>query len=159
MPPSPAELDQARRIAAEQPRPDALLALMGDKSSLFLDLGKSFLMFGKHGRTWAALGDPIGPADEWAELVWRFIELADAHGGRVAFYQIPPASLPLYLDAGLRAMKLGEEARIPLPRFTLEGGARSGLRYALKRGERDGLAFEIIAPAGIPAIIDELEEI
>ena len=71
-------------------------------------------MFGMHGRTWAALGDPIGPADEWAELVWRFIELADAHGGRVAFYQIPPASLPLYLDAGLKVMKLGEEARIPL---------------------------------------------
>ena len=159
MPPSPAELTQARRIAAQQPRPDALLALMGDKSLLFLDSGKSFLMFGKHGRTWAALGDPIGPTDEWAELVWRFIELADAHGGRVAFYQIPPASLPLYLDAGLKVIKLGEEARIPLPRFTLEGSARNNLRYALKRGERDGLAFEIIAPAGIPAIIDELEEI
>ena len=159
MPPSPAELTQARRIAAQQPRPDALLALMGDKSLLFLDSGKSFLMFGMHGRTWAALGDPIGPTDEWAELVWRFIELADAHGGRVAIYQIPPASLPLYLDAGLKVIKLGEEARIPLARFTLEGGARNNLRYALKRGERDGLAFEIIAPAGIPAIIDELEEI
>ena len=158
-PPSPTELAQAWRIAAQQPRSDVLLALMGDKSLLFLDSGKSFLMFGKHGRTWAALGDPIGPADEWVELVWRFIELADAHGGRVAFYQIPPASLPLYLDAGLKVMKLGEEARIPLPCFTLEGGSRSNLRYALKRGERDGLAFEIIAPADLPGVIDELEEI
>ena len=79
-----------------------LLALIGDKSLMFSDTGKSFLMFSKHGRTWAALGDPVGPRDERVELVWRFIELADAHGGRVAFYQVPPASLPLYLDAGLR---------------------------------------------------------
>ena len=158
-PPTPAELTQARRIAACQPRPDALLAQMGDKSLLFSDLGETFVMFGRHGRTWAALGDPIGPADEWAELVWSFIELAAAHGGRAAFYQIPPTSLPLYLDAGLKVMKLGEEARISLPRFTLEGGARSNLRYALKRGERDGLAFEMIPPDGVPGIIDELEDI
>ena len=158
-PPNQAELVQAGWIAARQSRPDALLVLMGDKSLLFSDSGKAFLMFGKHGRTWAALGDPIGPADERAELVWRFIELADAHGGRVAFYQIPPTSLPLYLDAGLKVMKLGEEARIALPHFTLEGGARSNLRYALKRGERDGLAFEMIAPIGVPGIIDELDDI
>ena len=97
---------------------------MGDKSLIFSDTGKSFLMFAKHGRTWAALGDPVGPPDEWAELVWRFIELADIHGGRVAFYQVPPASLPLYLDAGLRVMKIGEEAHVPLSRFTLDGARR-----------------------------------
>ena len=158
MPPSPAELPSATdcRSAGEV---GCAADADGRKSLLFLDSGKSFLMFGKHGRTWAALGDPNGPADERTELVWRFIELADAHGGRVAFYPIPPASLPLYLDAGLNVMKLGEIARIPLQRFTLEGGARSNLRYALRRGERDGLAFEIIEPPDLPGIIDELEEI
>ena len=89
------EIDQARRIATKQSRPDALLALMGDKSFLFSDLGRSFLMFATRGRTWVALGDPVGPPAEWADLVWSFIELADRHGGKVAFYQIPPSSLPL----------------------------------------------------------------
>ena len=157
--PSPAELEEAARIAARQSRPDATLALMGDKSLLFSDSRRSYLMFGKHGRTWAALGDPVGPAEEWSELVWRFVELADAHGGRVAFYQVPPPSLPLYLDVGLKVMKLGEAACIPLLRFTLEGGARSNLRYALKRGERDGLTFEMVAPAEVAGIIDEIEDI
>ena len=157
--PTATELVQTQRIAAAQTRPDALLALMGDKSLLFSDTGRSYLMFAKHGRTWAALGDPVGPAEEFAELVWRFIELADAHGSRAAFYQVTPASLPLYLDAGLKIMKIGEEARVPLPRFTLEGGARAGLRYALRRGERDGLAFELIPPARVTVIIDELEDI
>ena len=157
--PTAGEIDQARQIAAKQPRPDALLALMGDKSFLFSDSGAGFLMFATRGRTWVALGDPVGPPAEWPDLVWRFIELADSHGGKAAFYQIPPSSLPLYLDAGLKIFKLGEIARVFLPSFTLEGSARADLRYALKRGERDGLRFEMIPPERVASIIDEIERI
>ena len=77
-PPDLAQLARARRIAVQQPRADALLALMGDKSFLFSESGQPFLMFSKGRRTWAALGDPIGPAAEYPELIWRFIELANA---------------------------------------------------------------------------------
>src|SRR5262249_30830210 len=99
--------------------------------------------------------DPVGPPAERPDLVWRFIELADSHGGRAAFYQIPASSLPLYLDAGLRILKLGEEARVFLPSFTLEGPARADLRYALRRGERDRLNFEMIPPERVASIMDE----
>ena len=109
------EIDRARQIAAKQSRPDALLALMGDKSFFFSESGRSFLMFATRGRTWVALGDPVGLPAEWPGLVWSFIELADRHGGKVAFYQIPPSSLPLYLDAGLEVFKLGEMARVFYP--------------------------------------------
>ena len=158
-PPTIEEIDLARRIAAKQSRPDALLALMGDKSLLFSESGLCFLMFATRGRTWVALGDPVGPPAEWPDLVWRFIELADSHGGKAAFYQIPPSSLPLYLDAGLEVLKLGEMASIFLPSFTLEGSARADLRYAVKRGERDGLRFEMIPPERVASVIDEIEHI
>ena len=158
-PPTTEEIDQARQIAAKQSRPDALLALMGDKSLLFSESGRTFLMFATRGRTWVALGDPVGPPAEWPELVWRFIELADSHGGKAAFYQIPPSSLPLYLDAGLQVLKLGEMASVFLPSFTLEGSARADLRYAVKRGERDGLRFEMIPPERVASVIDEIERV
>ncbi|HXW29248.1 MAG TPA: bifunctional lysylphosphatidylglycerol flippase/synthetase MprF, partial [Xanthobacteraceae bacterium] len=158
-PPNADEIAHAQRIAVLQSRPDALLALMGDKSFLFSNSGLGFLMFATRGRTWAALGDPVGPAAEWPELVWRFIELADRHGGRAAFYQIPASSLPLYLDAGLKILKLGEEARVFLPTFSLEGPARAELRYAGKRGERDGLQFEMIPPERVASIMDQIEHI
>jgi phosphatidylglycerol lysyltransferase len=158
-PPNAEEIDRARRIAVRQPHPDALLALMGDKSFLFSDSGLGFLMFATRGRTWAALGDPVGPPAEWPDLMWRFIELADSHGGRAAFYQIPASSLPLYLDAGLKILKLGEEARVSLPSFTLEGSARADLRYALKRGERDQLQFEMIPPERVASIMNEIGEV
>jgi phosphatidylglycerol lysyltransferase len=157
--PTTEEIERARRIAMGQPHPEAILALMGDKNFIFSESGLCFLMFGTRGRTWAAIGDPIGEPTEWSELVWRFIELADSHGSRAAFYQIPASSLPLYLDAGLKILKLGEEARIVLPSFTLEGSERANLRYALKRGERDRLQFEIIPPEQVASVLDELEPV
>lgn len=158
-PPAAEDIAQARRIAEAQARPDALLALMGDKQLLFSQSGSAFLMFATHGRTWAALGDPVGPPAEWPELIWRFIALAERHGGRAAFYQVPAASLPIYLDAGLRVLKLGEEARVDLPAFTLDGGSRADLRYALRRGERDGLDVEMIPPERVPVMLGELARI
>jgi len=145
-PPTEAELGQAEKIIGEQGRSEVVLALMGDKSFLFSASGRGFLMYAKRGRSWVALYDPVGPREEWPELIWRFVELADEHGGRAAFYQVRAESLPLYLDAGLKILKLGEEAIVPLAEFTLQGGLWSGLRYALKRGERDGLAIEMLAP-------------
>lgn len=158
-PPSPAEIKRARHIAETQPRSEAMLALMGDKSFLFSDSGSSFLMFATRGRTWAALGDPVGLPAEWPDLVGRFIVLADSHGGRAAFYQIPATSLPIYLDAGLRLLKLGEEARVPLPSFSLDGSRRAELRYARRRGERAGLRVEIIPPEHVGAVVDEIARI
>lgn len=158
-PPDNAELDRARRIAVRQTRTDALLGLMGDKNFLFSKSGNSFLMFSKFGTTWAALGNPVGPESEWAELVWRFIELACSEGGRAAFYQVPAAALSFYLDAGLKVLAVGEEARISLQDFSLAGAKRTGLRYALRRGERDDLEFEIVPACRVAALIEHVESI
>jgi phosphatidylglycerol lysyltransferase len=153
------DLDDAARIFRAQERSDAGLALMGDKSFLFSESRQAFLMYAKYGRTWAALHDPVGPRAEWAELISKFVALAHTHGGRAAFYQVRANALPLYLDAGLTLMKLGEEAHVVLDEFDLKGSHRAHLRYALKRGERDGFAVEVIEPARVPESIATLREI
>src|SRR5207237_9989853 len=55
--------------------------------------------------------------------------------------------------------KVGEAAHFPLTSFSLSGSSRAGLRYALKRGERDGLDFEMIPPRRVDTVIDEIEDI
>ncbi|WP_253207209.1 bifunctional lysylphosphatidylglycerol flippase/synthetase MprF [Verticiella alkaliphila] len=157
--PDAAALDAAHAVVRTQPVADAALALMGDKSLLFSPSGKAFLMFAKQGRSWIALSDPVGLRSEWQELVWRFIEMADAHGGRAVFYKTRPHTLPLYLDAGLRAWKLGEEAYVPLPEFSLQGPRRAKLRQSLSRGERDGLVFEILPSEAVPQALPELKRV
>ncbi|MDR5754194.1 MULTISPECIES: bifunctional lysylphosphatidylglycerol flippase/synthetase MprF [unclassified Caballeronia] len=157
--PAPQDLADAARIFRAQERSDAGLAMMGDKSFLFSESREAFLMYAKHGRTWAALHDPVGPRREWAELIRKFVELAHSHNGRAAFYQVRADALPLYLDAGLTLMKLGEEAHVVLDDFDLKGSHRAHLRYALKRGERDGFDVEVIAPPQVPESVAMLREI
>jgi phosphatidylglycerol lysyltransferase len=156
---TPDELERATAIVQQQPSAEACLVATGDKSLLFSQSGNAFLMYGKRGRSWIALFDPVGPLKEWPELIWRFIELANEHGGRVAFYQVRPQALPLYLDAGLRVIKLGEEAHVPLPEFSLKGTKRSNLRQGVNRGEREGLQFEVMDSLAARAQIDELRRV
>jgi phosphatidylglycerol lysyltransferase len=148
--PDAEQLERAANILAQQPNADACVALMGDKNFLFSDSGHAFVMFGRRGRSWVALFDPVGPQSEWPELVWRFLERAREQGGRASFYQVRPQTLPVYLDAGLRVYKLGEYAYVDLPGFSLKGKARSDLRQALNRGEREQLSLEVLPP-GVPA--------
>ncbi|WP_211366356.1 bifunctional lysylphosphatidylglycerol flippase/synthetase MprF [Verticiella sediminum] len=155
-PPTQQEMAAAQEIVRRQSTAQAGLALMGDKSLLFSASGEAFIMFAKQGRSWVALSDPVGRRADWSELVWRFIEMADAHGGRAVFYKTRPQTLPLYLDAGLRAFKLGEQAQVSLPDFSLNGPERAKLRQALGRGKRDGLVLDVIEPQDVAGVLDEL---
>jgi phosphatidylglycerol lysyltransferase len=116
-------------------------------------------MYGVAGRSWIALGDPVAPPDVARDLVWRFRELSDRHGGWTVFYEVGPEHLPLYLDLGLELRKLGEEARVSLDAFSLDGGARKALRIAHRRADRDGLRFEVVPAEGVDAMLPELRAV
>ncbi|MBB5754467.1 bifunctional lysylphosphatidylglycerol flippase/synthetase MprF [Prosthecomicrobium pneumaticum] len=158
-PPGAEEIARAVAIVAEQPVADANLVRMGDKSLMFSEDGRAFIMYGRRGQSWIALFDPIGPRDAWHDLVWRFVETAREAGGRAVFYQVGPQSLSLYADAGLSAFKLGEMAHIPLEGFDLKGSKRSSFRHAVNRAERDGVRFAILSPAEAEAAMAELRAV
>ncbi len=162
--PSPAipgeeELEKAFGIARQSPHTNANLGLLGDKALLFSDSGRSFLMYGVQGRSWVALGDPVGPSEERSELAWRFHEMCDRHDGWTVFYEVRAESLPLYLDLGLTPLKLGEEARVPLEKFSLEGSARKNLRYVERKLAKEGAAFEVVPAKDVGPLLPELKEV
>ncbi|MCM5569216.1 bifunctional lysylphosphatidylglycerol flippase/synthetase MprF [Burkholderiaceae bacterium FT117] len=162
-PPTAAEIERAAGIVARSRSADAALALLGDKRLLFDTEREAFLMYQVRGRSWIALGDPVGdpvgdPAAQ-SRLAWRLREIADRHAGRAVFYQVDAAHLPLYLDMGLAAIKLGEEATVSLAGFTLEGPARRELRHAHSRARRDGLRFEWLDASAVPPLLGALKEV
>ena len=154
--PDATAMARADQVIRRQDNADGVLALTGDKQFLFSESGKALVMFGRQRRSWVGLFDPIGPEEERAELVWRFVERAREAGARAGFYQVRPQSLPMYLDAGLRLFKLGEYAYVPLADFSLEGKQRSGLRYSVKRATREGAEFEMVPVEGVATILEEL---
>ncbi len=156
---SAADLARAVAIVAAQPVAAANLVRTGDKRLIFSDDGTAFVMFGCQGGSWIALFDPVGPLEAWPELIWRFVETARRAGRRAAFYQAGPEQLGLYADAGLRFYKLGEQARVALCGFELTGGKRASQRNVLSRGEREGLAVEILEPGQAGCVMGRLARI
>ena len=157
--PDAAELERARPIVDAHPEAAAHLALLGDKAFLFNDAGTAFVMYGTAGRSWVALGDPVGPPEASQELVVEFIRMCDTHGTWPVFYKVGRGQLPLYLDLGLSVVKLGEEARVALPSFSLEGTDRRTLRRVWRKAVKDGCTFEVIPPAGVSAVLPALRAI
>jgi phosphatidylglycerol lysyltransferase len=153
------EIERARAIIPRARNTLANVALTGDKKLLFSEDGQGFLMYQVAGPSWIALGDPVGTRAQAEELVWRLRELSDRHGARVAFYQVSAELLSLYVDLGLAALKVGEEGRVPLPAFSLEGGENAELRQAHRRSQRDGASFRVAPAAEVPALLPALRRI
>lgn len=157
--PTEAELDEVATVVAAQSGTEAHLALMGDKSLLWNDERTAFVMYSVRGRTWVALGDPVGPESQRPELAWRFYELVDQFGGSTVFYHIPANSLPMYLQIGLTPVKLGDAAHIALSEFSFEGPKYKHLRQASNRFEREEYQFEVIPREAVPGVIARLREV
>ena len=155
----PEELARARPLIEHSDSTLANAALSGDKRLLFSEAGDAFVMYQIAGRSWIALGDPVGSPEGAEELVWRLRELSDHHGGQMVFYQVGPERLALYVDLGLAALKIGEEARVPLGEFSLEGAPRAELRQAHRRAQRDGASFEVVPRESVDALMPTLERI
>src|SRR6185295_16414971 len=96
MKPDTVALSKLGPLIQSSPRTCSHLALLGDKRFLLSDTGKSFLMYGIEGRSWIAMGDPVGEKEEWPDLVWKFQELCDEHNGWPVFYEVDHENLYLY---------------------------------------------------------------
>ena len=146
-------------VGADRPPSNAGLAFLGDKRFLFSESGRSFIMYGVQGRSWVAMGGPVGIRAERLELLWHYRELCDVWGGRTVFYEVGPDDLPDLVELGLTFLKLGEQAFVPLARFGLEGSERSGLRQSVRRAERDGAVFTVEPPERVAALMPELKAV
>ena len=67
------------------------------------------------------MGDPVCPPDRVQHMLRLFLERCDDFGGTPVFYEVGKDYLHHYADFGMTFVKLGEEARVDLRQFTLEG--------------------------------------
>ena len=158
-PPSDADLEAAGRAISTQRATYPYLAYLRDKALLFDERREAFVMYGIQGRTWVALGDPVGPPDRIPELIRAFIERCDDFGGTPVFYEVGQENLHQYADFGLTFVKLGEAAKVPLMDFTLEGSQGAKLRQVIRRLEKDGGTFRVVGAAEVPAVMSEIRAV
>jgi phosphatidylglycerol lysyltransferase len=157
--PDTAELDAAQALIAAHGRGGDMIAVTGDKMLMFGPAGKSVLSYAVKGTSWIAMGAPVGEAEDVEDLSWAFHDAARAAGARPVFYEADPGFTEQAIDMGLTLHKMGEEAMVPLTRFSLEGPARKKLRTTHARAGRDGLVLELVAPPHAEELITGLRGI
>lgn len=157
--PGASDLETAMDIARLSPRTYAYLAQLGDKALLFNAARDTYLMYGVEGRSWVVMGDPVGEEKRFVELLWDFKDLCDRYGGRPVFYEVGRKNLHLYLDIGLTPIKIGEQGRVSLETFSLEGSARKDFRHSYNHAIRQGCVFEVVEKGRVLEMLPTLKGI
>jgi len=155
-PPSDDELLDAAKVIGAQQSTTPNLVYLRDKGVIFNEERNGFVIYGVQGRTWAAMGDPVGPADAVPGLIRAFLERCDDFGGTPVFYEIRKEHLHHYADFGLTFVKLGEEARVDLTKFSLEGAANSRHRQSYRRLEKERASFRIVPAHQAASLMPDL---
>lgn len=153
-------LEKLQRIIEQSWSPLANLALLGDKRILLSDSGDAFLMYCVKGKHWVALGDPVGPAAEYAQLLLSFRELCERYGGIPVFYRIDQDHLRLYLkNLALSVDQIGADARHALTRFSVKDSLSSALRNRYQHLCTQEMELEWVDVSDVPTLMPELQRI
>ncbi len=142
--PNKDDMDLAVQIIQKSTDTNGNLALLKDKYLIFDERKEAFIMYGISGKSWICMGDPIGNDESIKDLIWDFHETANLHQGWAVFYEVSEKFIPYYIDIGLKLMKIGEEAKVKLPEFNIEGSSGKDFRYSIKRMEKAGYHFEVM---------------
>jgi phosphatidylglycerol lysyltransferase len=156
---APEAMPRAFALCAKADDPQAWLSQTGDKWLMFSGTGNAFLMYGVHGASWITYGDPVGDPAEFEALVWTFTDQAARANARPILYEVGRENLPLWVELGLTLHKIGEEAVVRLPEFSLAGGHFKTMRTTMKKRQRDGYEFALLSAPHDATLINTLRVI
>lgn len=145
---------------SDDARPDNLLAFVGDKSIHYGPDRSAAMAYMDYKGSRIAMGPPIGPRHAWQDTLKSFRANAESAGLRPAIYSVPPSLLADLHDLDFTFEKIGENAILNLPDFTLSGRKREVIRRSRRKlAERQGATFELSLPPHKPALLAELQEV
>lgn len=135
--------------------------LGGDKAYFFTPTGRTFLAYRMAGSFAVVLADPVGPEEEIPGIIRSFKALCKGNDWRLAFHQTLPDFLPAYAEAGLKKLKIGDDAIVSLEEFSLDGKKMKHLRHYVNQFDKAGIRAEYHdppVPDGIMAGIREVSD-
>lgn len=134
--------------------------LRRDLHYLFASDGRAFLGYRVEGRTLLIAGDPVGEPDALAGLVSETLAFAEVRGLEVAAVGASAALLPVWRDAGLQSLYLGDEAILETADFSLEGRGIRKVRQSVTRLETAGYTAHAVELATLDdTALVELEHV
>jgi phosphatidylglycerol lysyltransferase len=156
----PRERAIARQIVQRYARtPLDLFKLWPDKSYFFSPSQRCVVAYRVADNIAIALGDPVGPDAEIGATMREFLEMCRENGWAVAFYQTLPDFLPMYVRLGMKTLKIGDDAIVDLPEFSLQGKSKRELRSKVRQLEAIGIHTREFQPPVPDGIIAQLKAV
>lgn len=117
-------------------------ALLPDKRYFFTADGESMVAYTLWRKFAVALADPIAPPEMRARAITEFVKFCKQQDWEPMFYCAHIKHRALYEEAGFITFKVGEDARLDVNEFKLQGGKFQNLRTARNKAQKAGLAFQ-----------------
>lgn len=123
-----------RRLLDENPA-DSLgyFALRRDKAVVFSRNGHAAVCYRTEAGVALASGDPVGPVDQWPGAIDAFLEVAHTYGWVPAVVGTSEEGATTWNQAGLRAMRIGDEAIISPATFNLDDPDLKPVRHTVTK--------------------------
>ncbi|WP_431160777.1 phosphatidylglycerol lysyltransferase domain-containing protein [Flagellimonas beolgyonensis] len=133
-----------------------------DKQLYFLEKGNGFVSYKMTKRYAVALEDPVcrgGTETQLGDAIMEFEAFARSKNRKTLFYRIPWSSKGLYEHLGMKTLLIGEEARVDLRGFSLEGGATKDIRNAINKMHKAGYVFQVNPPPQPDGLLQKLAHV
>ncbi len=121
----------------------AYFATRRDKSVVFAADGRSAILYRVDLGVCLASSDPIGPRDHWPGAINAWRSLVETYGWTPAVLGASEAGATAYDRAGLRVIRLGDEAILETRLFHLDAPEMRPVRQAVARMEKLGYTARI----------------
>jgi lysylphosphatidylglycerol synthetase-like protein (DUF2156 family) len=164
--PDPGQLQRIwSLITISRNDPVAPFAMQALKSYHFSADGRAAIAFRTRLGYAVVSGDPIGDEPQFPGLIEDFAAMCRSRGWRIAVLGCSERRLGLWADPAvlgqsLRAVPIGRDVVVDIPRFAMTGRAYRNLRQAVRRTHNFGITTEIVAEQDLdPDLHAELAEV
>ncbi|CAN5915338.1 hypothetical protein BH11VER1_BH11VER1_17940 [soil metagenome] len=117
-------------------------ALLTDKRYFFSSDGEGVVAYALWRKFAVALADPICPQESRAAVIAEYVNFCTAQDWEPIFYCCHVQHRTVYEEGGFITFKVGEDARLSVGEFKLEGGKFQNLRTARNKALKNGLSFQ-----------------
>lgn len=105
------------------------------------------------------MGDPSGKKEDFSIAMEQFINEADRWGYLPVFYEASEEVVMFLHEFGYDFIKMGEEAHVDLPNFTLSGKKMKSERAVMNRFTKEDYRFEVLSPPFSKELMSELRQV
>ncbi|WP_456278598.1 phosphatidylglycerol lysyltransferase domain-containing protein [Bacillus sp. AK128] len=134
------------------------LMFLNDKYGYYAANRSVYFSFQKKAGRIVVLGDPIGDQTKFKEAVNELQVISkSSFTKQPIFYQISSNYKEMYEQLHYKVIKIGEEAKVYLPDFNLEGKKKTRLRTPRNKLEREGFIVKVVSPPHSSSLMNEVK--